>query len=459
MPAVVIERPKLSRPMWEALKFHVTRERQRKKQEQEADAEVERQRREREDQQKEQEMTLEETKEQVAQCESRLSQLKEDKHQLFLQLKKVLNEDDTRRRIKESNFNDMMLLHGYSTGPSLSVHPSNHAPGMYIPNLGHPRPMYKPIKEETVVPSGAPPSGAPQQPLYPTSISLIPQLGHQGQTNPKRSHSPSPPPPQMYHTYKPPGLSSYNSKNVSNPYGGSPAVPGSIFYTHSVSVSAAHSAANTVGYQLPPGSMYSYPQSHPSSSRPSYSIQTPPSSKDDGPPPTKHHASMYMGQGSLPSIPSRSHVPRNPGPPMSQGYLHQSMEHLISKSSSPYGSSDQEKFFMSSHGPLPPPGSGSSGSTQSSSGLRPHSGGLLAPISIPGQSHQSSIAIQQSNHGKGGSITSGLPLRPPLSTASYHTTASVSHAQSPRLTSTQSGNQQQQQQQPPPSSRYYSNPN
>lgn len=72
--------------------------------EQEADAEVERQRREREDQQKEQEMTLEETKEQVAQSESKLSQLKEDKHQLFLQLKKVLNEDDTRRKIKESSF-------------------------------------------------------------------------------------------------------------------------------------------------------------------------------------------------------------------------------------------------------------------------------------------------------------------------------------------------------------------
>lgn len=103
----------------------------------------------------------------------------------------------------------MMLLHGYSTAPSLSVHPSNHAPGMYIPNLGHPRPMYKPVKEESVVnPS---PSGAPQQPLYPASISLIPPLGHQGQTNPKRSHSPSPPPPQMYHSYKPPALSSYNS--------------------------------------------------------------------------------------------------------------------------------------------------------------------------------------------------------------------------------------------------------
>lgn len=71
--------------------------------EQEADAEVERQRREREDQQKEQEMTLEETREQVAQSESRLAQLKEDKHQLFLQLKKVLNEDESRKKIKESN--------------------------------------------------------------------------------------------------------------------------------------------------------------------------------------------------------------------------------------------------------------------------------------------------------------------------------------------------------------------
>ena len=128
MPAVIMERSRLSRPMWKALKTHIVRERQRKKQgtrtqfpnwticgcclrslsafytEQEADAEVERQRREREDQQKEQEMTLEETKEQVAQSESRLAQLKEDKHQLFLQLKKVLNEDDTRRKIRESNF-------------------------------------------------------------------------------------------------------------------------------------------------------------------------------------------------------------------------------------------------------------------------------------------------------------------------------------------------------------------
>ena len=104
------------------------------------------------------------------------------------------------------------------------------------------------------------------------------------------------------------------------------------------------------------------------------------------------------------------------------------MEHLMNKSSSGYGSSEQEKFFMASHGSLAPAGSSNSGPPQSNSGgLRPHSGGLLAPISMSGQSHQSAIAIQQSNHGKGGSITSGLPLRPPPSTASYHTTVSASH--------------------------------
>jgi len=43
-------------------------------------------------------MTLSETKEQISTLESRLSELKEEKHQLFLQLKKVLNEDETRRR-------------------------------------------------------------------------------------------------------------------------------------------------------------------------------------------------------------------------------------------------------------------------------------------------------------------------------------------------------------------------
>lgn len=48
-------------------------------------------------------MTLGETREQITNLENELLQLKDEKHQLFLQLKKVLNEDDNRRRqlIKE----------------------------------------------------------------------------------------------------------------------------------------------------------------------------------------------------------------------------------------------------------------------------------------------------------------------------------------------------------------------
>ena len=64
----------------------------------EADAEVERQRKERERQQKQDSMTLSETREQVLKLDTHLTELKEEKHQLFLQLKKVLNEDETRRR-------------------------------------------------------------------------------------------------------------------------------------------------------------------------------------------------------------------------------------------------------------------------------------------------------------------------------------------------------------------------
>lgn len=131
MPAVIVGPPQRSEQMWQALKTHITRERQRKKQgnlsfafifsyslftvvpnvyrkcvEQEADAEEERQRKERERQQKQDVMTLGETREQISHLENELSQLKDEKHQLFLQLKKVLNEDDNRRRqlIKETRF-------------------------------------------------------------------------------------------------------------------------------------------------------------------------------------------------------------------------------------------------------------------------------------------------------------------------------------------------------------------
>ncbi|CAH1395376.1 unnamed protein product [Nezara viridula] len=98
MPGAVAPHPQCNEQMFQALKKHILKERQKKKEEQEADAENERQRKERELQEKQDVMTLSENREQITQLEQKLAQLKDEKHQLFLQLKKVLNEDENRRR-------------------------------------------------------------------------------------------------------------------------------------------------------------------------------------------------------------------------------------------------------------------------------------------------------------------------------------------------------------------------
>lgn len=106
MPAALADKSDRSEQMWNALKAHILRERERKKQEREAEVEEERLRKEREAREQQNVMTLGETREQISQLEIKLTQLKEEKHQLFLQLKKVLNEDDNRRRqlVKESKY-------------------------------------------------------------------------------------------------------------------------------------------------------------------------------------------------------------------------------------------------------------------------------------------------------------------------------------------------------------------
>jgi len=167
MPALV-EKPKMSRAMWDALKTHIMRERQKKKQEQEQDAAIERLRKERENKQKQDVMTLEETKEQISQLEQKLEQLREDKHQLFLQLKKVLNEDETRRKARE---NDVISMSHYQPA---TIQMGGH-PNMFMqagPMTGR-GPMFK------ICPS-------PQQNIIPVQGTL------------KRARSPSPPPPSGY---------------------------------------------------------------------------------------------------------------------------------------------------------------------------------------------------------------------------------------------------------------------
>lgn len=83
------------------LKFyqrHILRERQRKKEEQEAEVEEERLRKEREARERQDVMTLGETRDQIQIYSTKLEELQNEKKLLFLQLKKVLNEDDRKKR-------------------------------------------------------------------------------------------------------------------------------------------------------------------------------------------------------------------------------------------------------------------------------------------------------------------------------------------------------------------------
>ncbi|XP_035791087.1 trithorax group protein osa-like [Anopheles albimanus] len=97
-PAQPAAKTEKEEQLWNALKRHIMRERERKKQELQAEVEEERLRREREEREKQDVMTLGETKEQILILEKNLEELRNEKQQLFLQLKKVLNEDDNRKR-------------------------------------------------------------------------------------------------------------------------------------------------------------------------------------------------------------------------------------------------------------------------------------------------------------------------------------------------------------------------
>lgn len=85
----VIERPKMPRATWDALRAHVVRERQKKKEE---NQEIERQKLAREHKKKEDAATLEDINEQLRRTEEKLENLKKEKHELFTTLKRVLNE-------------------------------------------------------------------------------------------------------------------------------------------------------------------------------------------------------------------------------------------------------------------------------------------------------------------------------------------------------------------------------
>lgn len=71
--------------------------------EREADEEEERQRKERERQKKQNVMTLGETREQISNLEEELVKLQKEKHDLFTELKRVLHEEEHRKRLVKEN--------------------------------------------------------------------------------------------------------------------------------------------------------------------------------------------------------------------------------------------------------------------------------------------------------------------------------------------------------------------
>nr|XP_053633242.1 G protein pathway suppressor 2-like isoform X1 [Cherax quadricarinatus] len=370
-PVVMVERAKMNRAMWESLKAHIIRERKRKKEEQEADAEEERLRKERENRKKQHAMTLEETREKLSQMEQDLNDLKNQKHQLFQDLKVVLNEDATRKRAQQQqNYlkeSELMAVHSYPHGTiPLSGHPQMLFQSNLVPGRGS-----LPIHGYKVPP-------AQPQPLIPPG-SL------------KRSRTPSPPPQGGYQQIP------YNFKNL--PAHAAPSVPVTLPTTKAGSASNVYVAGQAPYYHGSTQAHGSSSQYQPTSQAVAYlppaapTHTNPPTPSQPQQPPTrddKHLQPVYMQSSRA------AHV----------ATLHQPMDHKGKPGGSsflPPQEGGQEKYFqptVRSH-------------------LALHSGVLPVQQPHPGG-------------GKSGSITSGFPVRTvPSSQQPSPVVSSASHVSKP----------------------------
>uniref|UniRef100_A0A069DT77 Uncharacterized protein n=2 Tax=Panstrongylus TaxID=65342 RepID=A0A069DT77_9HEMI len=365
MPVAVASAPKRTEQMFQALKRHILRERQKKKQEQEADAEVERQRKERELQQKQDVMTLGENREQITQLEGVLAQLRDEKHQLFLQLKKVLNEDDIRRRQQvvrqHEPSTEVMELYG-------GLYPGVSSMGSHLSQLVMPSSYAQPLPSDRSAVYKVPQTHTL---LTPSSV--------------KRPRSPTPPPQMTFHqnySPKPPPQQRVTYQNVKHPLSentlnntiNSPIVfPEPSGYSYFPGSGA--SSGGNAGSSAPQASYNVYQ----SSSSGQYTV--PATSRNDQETGPKQHP-LYISQ----QIARSSNI--------SQGYIHGgSMDH--GKVAYP-----EEKYY---------PVSGVRGSSQ-------------VPVQGGG------IPIQQPAQGaKTGGITSGYPIRPPTSHLPPPQTSNTSH--------------------------------
>ncbi|XP_050739710.1 G protein pathway suppressor 2-like isoform X2 [Eriocheir sinensis] len=376
-PVVMVERAKMSRAMWESLKAHIIRDRKRKKEEQEADAEEERLRKERETRKKQHAMTLEETREKITQMEQDLNDLKKQKHQLFQELKVVLNEDDTRKRAQQQQ-------NYLKESELMTVHPYPHGT---IPLGGHPQMLF----QSNLVPGRGPihsykvPPSQPQPLVPPGSL--------------KRSRTPSPSPPQP-----PYQQISYTFKNLpGHPPSSVPVTPPTTKSTSNTSVYVTGQSAYYHGASQPhaPATQYQrgsqgvtyLPPSNPA--HPTPSAAPPPTQPQQPPQPRedKHLQPVYL-QSSR-----GSHV----------SSLHQPLDHKSKPGGGGgaflpggEGGAGQEKYFQSS---------------------------VRSQLAL----HSAVLPVQQPHPAgaKSGSITSGFPVRSAPLPSSQTTVVTAPHSVKP----------------------------
>lgn len=94
--------PALEPEMKGALRKHIIRKRRRLKQEQEQDAIEKRLKKEKESKHIQDAMTLDQIRDQLSVLETKLLSLRNEKHSLFVQLKQVLNDDNSKRKKQKS---------------------------------------------------------------------------------------------------------------------------------------------------------------------------------------------------------------------------------------------------------------------------------------------------------------------------------------------------------------------
>lgn len=178
MMPTLLEREELSGAMKTALRNHIKREREKKKREEkEAEKDFERRAKieeERKRKEKEDSVNLEQIKDQLASSGKKLDNLKIEKHSLFVQLKKVLQEEEKRKKEKELK----------ELGELNAAHYGHPIQNLMMPG-GHYQPHQMPYY-----------SGQSSPHVHPSLRQAINQVHPQPiQHGVKRPHSPSSPQP------------------------------------------------------------------------------------------------------------------------------------------------------------------------------------------------------------------------------------------------------------------------